>query len=45
MKKDNIHEGHRKRLIETVSKVGLDNLSDIQALEFILFYIFPRGDG
>lgn len=41
---NNIHEGHRKRLIETVSKVGLDNLSDIQALEFILFYIFPRGD-
>lgn len=41
---NNIHEGYRKRLIETVSKVGLDNLSDIQALEFILFYIFPRGD-
>ena len=44
MEKENIHEGHRKRLIETVYKVGLDNLSDVQALEFILFYIFPRGD-
>ena len=42
--KNNIHEGHRKRLIELASKVGLDNLSDIQAIECILFYIFPRGD-
>ncbi len=39
-----IHDGHRKRLIETVSKVGLDGLSKVQALEYILFMIFPRGD-
>ena len=39
-----IHDGHRKRLINTVNKVGLDNLSDVQALEYILFLIFPRGD-
>lgn len=45
MTKDkNIHDGHRKRLIETVSKVGLENLSEIQVLEYILFFIFPRGD-
>ena len=39
-----IHDGHRKRLTETVNKVGLDGLSKVQALEYILFYIFPRGD-
>ena len=39
-----IHDGHRKRLTDTVTKVGLDNLSKIQALEYILFLIFPRGD-
>ena len=39
-----IHAGHRKRLIDTVYKVGLDGLSDIQILEYILFFVFPRGD-
>ena len=39
-----MHDGHRQRLLSTVSEVGLDHLSDIQVLEFVLFYIFPRGD-
>ena len=39
-----IHDGHRKRLINTVNKVGLQGLSKIQAMEYILFFIFPRGD-
>lgn len=39
-----MHDGHRLRLLSTVSEVGLDHLSDIQVLEYILFYIFPRGD-
>lgn len=39
-----MHDGHRKRLTATVHKVGLDGLSEIQALEYILFFIFPRGD-
>lgn len=39
-----MHDGHRKRLIDTVYNVGLDQVSNIQALEFILFYVFPRGD-
>ena len=43
-KKKCIHDGHRKRLIETVYRAGIDNVSEVQALEFILFYIFPRGD-
>ncbi len=40
----NIHKGHRLRLLDTVFKAGIEDLSNIQALEFILFYIFPRGD-
>lgn len=43
-KKKCIHDGHRKRLIDTVYEAGLDRVSDIQALEYILFYVFPRGD-
>ena len=39
-----IHNGHRLRLTRTVDKCGLEGLSDIQILEFVLFYIFPRGD-
>lgn len=41
---DNIHRGHRVRLINTVDKCGLDGLSDIQVLEFFLFFVFPRRD-
>lgn len=40
----NVHDGHRVRLIDMVDRVGLENVTPIQALEFILFYIFPRGD-
>ena len=43
-KKKCIHDGHRKRLINTAYNAGLEKLSDVQVLEFILFYIFPRGD-
>ncbi len=39
-----IHEGHRLRLTETVSLAGLEGLSKIQVMEYILFFIFPRGD-
>jgi len=39
-----IHEGHRQRLMKTVFDGGLDNLSKIQVVEFMLFYVFPRGD-
>lgn len=43
-KEKNIHEGHRARLVELARNAGLDNLSDIQVMEFFLTYIFPRGD-
>lgn len=39
-----IHEGHRLRLLDTVFEAGIDKVSDIQAVEFMLFYVFPRGD-
>ncbi len=38
------HEGHRKRLLDTVINAGLENLSDVQIVEFMLTYVFPRGD-
>ncbi len=41
---NNIHAGHRTRLLELVKKAGIDNLSDFQAVELFLTYIFPRGD-
>ena len=40
----NIHAGHRERLSNLVAKAGIENVSDVQALEFVLTYIFPRGD-
>ena len=40
----NIHAGHRERLNELVSNAGVDALSDVQAVEYFLTYIFPRGD-
>ena len=39
-----MHAGHRNRLLNTIYAVGIENVSDVQAMEFILFYIFPRGD-
>lgn len=44
MEKKCIHEGHRQRLMDTVFEAGLDSLSNIQVVEFMLFYVFPRGD-
>ncbi len=38
------HSGHRSRLLNTINKVGIENLSDVQAMEFILSYVIPRKD-
>ena len=43
-KKDNIHKNHRKRLIDVVLKSGIENVSEVQALEFILTLAIPRKD-
>lgn len=39
-----IHSGHRQRVKERFQKEGLDNFSDIQVLELLLFYAIPRQD-
>lgn len=39
-----IHEGHRERLKARFRAEGLDNFSDIQVLELLLFYAIPRKD-
>ena len=38
------HQGHRQRLRETYLRAGLENLSDVNRLELLLFYALPRGD-
>ena len=40
----NIHDGHRARLVDLATNVGVDAMSDVQVVEFFLTYIFPRGD-
>ena len=42
--KKSIHSGHRERLTNLVDKSGIENVSPIQAVEFFLTYIIPRGD-
>lgn len=39
-----IHEGHRDRLKERFATEGLDNFTEVQALELLLFYCIPRKD-
>ncbi len=39
-----IHDGHRQRLKERFRAEGLDNFSDVQVLELLLFYCIPRQD-
>lgn len=38
------HGGHRVRLTKLVSDAGIENVTDIQAVEFFLTYIIPRCD-
>jgi len=40
----NIHSGHRQRLKEKFNENGIESLTDVQILEFILFYGNRRGD-
>ena len=39
-----IHSGHRARLKERFRTEGLDNFSEVQVLELLLFYAIPRQD-
>ena len=39
-----IHDGHRQRVIERFFREGLDNFTEVQVLEFLLFFIHAQGD-
>lgn len=39
-----VHDGHRQRLKDRFLAEGLDNFTDIQVLELLLFYCIPRKD-
>ena len=39
-----IHKGHRERLKQRFLEEGLDNFTDIQVLELLLFYAIPQRD-
>ena len=43
-KSETIHKDHRSRMKETYLKVGFEAFSDIEKLEFILFYAISRKD-
>lgn len=40
----NIHNGHRLRLLDTIYKSGIENVSNIQLVEFLCTFINPRQD-
>ena len=41
---ESLHAGHRKRLKRRFLEEGLDNFTDIQVLELLLFFVIPRKD-
>ena len=44
MATESIHKGHRDRLKQRFLEEGLDNFTDIQVLELLLFYAIPLKD-
>ena len=44
MAETSIHKGHRERLKNRFLENGLDDFTDIQVLELLLFYAIPRRD-
>lgn len=43
-KKKNLHVGHRQRLLNQIHNFGLDNMTEVQVLEFVLTFFIPRKD-
>lgn len=39
-----VHDGHRERMKTAFKKYGLESMSDVNALELLLFYAIPRRD-
>ncbi len=44
MAQESIHKGHRERLKQRFLEDGLDNFTEIQVLELLLFYAIPQRD-
>jgi len=44
MSSENIHEGHRQRLLESYYSAGLSGLSQVEMLELVLTFAIPRKD-
>lgn len=44
VKKENVHKNHRARMRQTIKKTGVENIPDINLLEYLLFYSIPRKD-
>ena len=44
MVQESIHKGHRERLKQRFLENGLDNFTEIQVLELLLFFAIPRSD-
>ena len=44
MSSSSVHDGHRQRLRQRFVTEGLDNFTDVQVLELLLFQCIPRRD-
>lgn len=44
MEKECIHAGHRERVRQRIEKGSFDCLSDVEMLEYMLFFSIPRAD-
>lgn len=44
MDEKNLHKDHRERVRSRFREEGLEHFSDVQVLEFLLFYAIPRKD-
>lgn len=44
MAESSVHRGHRERLKQRFLDQGLDNFTDVQVLELLLFYAIPQKD-
>lgn len=42
--KTNIHEGHRQRLYQNIKCQNVYEINEMQFLEFVLTFVFPRSD-
>ncbi|MBR3942194.1 MAG: RadC family protein [Clostridia bacterium] len=44
MSSENVHSGHRERVRQRIEKGSFECLSDIEMLEYMLFFSIPRAD-